>query len=56
MACDCKTIERGYHPDVVWINPESPGAWGFGDSVMDRYIPLTGHFSMALGCSVTTSR
>lgn len=27
--------------NVVWINPESPGAWGFGDSVMDRYVPHT---------------
>jgi uncharacterized protein with von Willebrand factor type A (vWA) domain len=25
--------------NVIWINPESPGAWGFGDSVMDKYIP-----------------
>jgi uncharacterized protein with von Willebrand factor type A (vWA) domain len=25
--------------NLVWINPESPGAWGFGDSVMDRYLP-----------------
>ncbi len=25
--------------NVVWLNPESPGAWGFGDSVMDRYLP-----------------
>lgn len=25
--------------NTIWINPESPGAWGFGDSVMDRYIP-----------------
>ena len=27
--------------NVVWINPESPGAWGFGDSVMDKYVPHT---------------
>jgi uncharacterized protein with von Willebrand factor type A (vWA) domain len=27
--------------NVIWINPESPGAWGFGDSVMDRYLPYT---------------
>ncbi len=27
--------------NVVWINPESPGAWGFGDSVMDKYVPFT---------------
>jgi hypothetical protein len=26
---------------VVWLNPESPGAWGFGDSVMDKYLPHT---------------
>ncbi len=25
--------------NVVWLNPESPSAWGFGDSVMDRYVP-----------------
>jgi hypothetical protein len=24
---------------LVWLNPESPSAWGFGDSVMDRYMP-----------------
>jgi uncharacterized protein len=27
--------------NVIWLNPESPGAWGFGDSVMDRYAPYT---------------
>lgn len=27
--------------NVVWLNPESPGAWGFGDSVMDKYLPYT---------------
>ena len=27
--------------NVVWLNPESPGAWGFGDSVMNRYLPYT---------------
>jgi uncharacterized protein with von Willebrand factor type A (vWA) domain len=27
--------------NVVWLNPESPSAWGFGDSVMDRYLPCT---------------
>jgi uncharacterized protein with von Willebrand factor type A (vWA) domain len=26
--------------NVVWLNPESPSAWGFGDSVMDRYLPF----------------
>ena len=25
--------------NVVWLNPESPSAWGFGDSVMDKYVP-----------------
>jgi uncharacterized protein with von Willebrand factor type A (vWA) domain len=25
--------------NVVWLNPESPSAWGFGDSVMTRYLP-----------------
>jgi uncharacterized protein with von Willebrand factor type A (vWA) domain len=25
--------------NVIWINPEAPGAWGFGDSVMDKYLP-----------------
>jgi uncharacterized protein with von Willebrand factor type A (vWA) domain len=25
--------------NVVWLNPESPGAWGFGDSVMNEYLP-----------------
>jgi hypothetical protein len=25
--------------NLVWLNPESPGAWGFGDSVMDKYLP-----------------
>lgn len=25
--------------NVVWLNPENPGAWGFGDSVMDKYLP-----------------
>jgi hypothetical protein len=27
--------------NVIWLNPESPGAWGFGDSVMDKYLPHT---------------
>jgi uncharacterized protein with von Willebrand factor type A (vWA) domain len=27
--------------NVVWLNPESPNAWGFGDSVMDKYLPYT---------------
>jgi hypothetical protein len=25
--------------NLVWLNPEAPSAWGFGDSVMDRYMP-----------------
>ena len=29
--------------NVVWLNPESPSAWGFGDSVMDKYLPYTRH-------------
>jgi uncharacterized protein with von Willebrand factor type A (vWA) domain len=27
--------------NVIWLNPESPSAWGFGDSVMDKYLPFT---------------
>jgi hypothetical protein len=27
--------------NVIWLNPESPSAWGFGDSVMDKYLPYT---------------
>ena len=27
--------------NVVWLNPESPSAWGFGDSVMNQYLPYT---------------
>ncbi len=27
--------------NVLWLNPESPSAWGFGDSVMDQYLPST---------------
>jgi uncharacterized protein with von Willebrand factor type A (vWA) domain len=33
--------------NLLWINPESPGAWGFGDSVMDRYQP---HCNLAEEC------
>jgi uncharacterized protein with von Willebrand factor type A (vWA) domain len=33
--------------DVVWLNPESPSAWGFGDSVMDKYLP---HVDLAEEC------
>jgi uncharacterized protein len=27
--------------NVLWLNPESPSAWGFGDSVMNKYLPYT---------------
>jgi len=27
--------------NVVWLNPENPSAWGFGDSVMNKYLPYT---------------
>jgi uncharacterized protein with von Willebrand factor type A (vWA) domain len=27
--------------NVLWLNPESPSAWGFGDSVMDKYLAYT---------------
>jgi hypothetical protein len=33
--------------NLVWLNPESPGAWGFGDSVMDKYLP---HCDIAEEC------
>ena len=33
--------------NVVWLNPESPSAWGFGDSVMDKYLP---HVDIAEEC------
>jgi uncharacterized protein with von Willebrand factor type A (vWA) domain len=33
--------------NVVWLNPESPNAWGFGDSVMDKYLP---HVTIAEEC------
>ncbi len=33
--------------DVLWLNPESPSAWGFGDSVMDKYLP---HVDVAEEC------
>jgi len=26
--------------EVIWLNPENPNAWGFGDSVMNRYAPF----------------
>ncbi len=25
--------------EVIWLNPESPVTWGYGDSIMDRYLP-----------------
>ncbi len=28
--------------NVIWLNPENPNAWGFGDSVMNRYTPFVG--------------
>jgi uncharacterized protein with von Willebrand factor type A (vWA) domain len=37
----CLRDIHGKAKNVVWLNPESPGAWGFGDSVMDRYLPYT---------------
>ncbi|MFQ5515790.1 MAG: VWA domain-containing protein [Myxococcota bacterium] len=33
--------------NLIWINPEAPGAWGFGDSVMDKYLP---HCDVAEEC------
>jgi uncharacterized protein with von Willebrand factor type A (vWA) domain len=33
--------------NVVWLNPESPSAWGFGDSIMDKYLP---HCDVAEEC------
>jgi uncharacterized protein with von Willebrand factor type A (vWA) domain len=33
--------------NVLWLNPESPNAWGFGDSVMDKYLP---HVDVAEEC------
>ncbi len=33
--------------NVVWLNPESPSAWGFGDSVMDKYLS---HVDVAEEC------
>jgi uncharacterized protein with von Willebrand factor type A (vWA) domain len=35
----CLREVREKAKNVVWLNPESPSAWGFGDSVMDRYRP-----------------
>jgi len=33
----CLREIRKKSKNLIWINPEAPGAWGFGDSVMDRY-------------------
>ena len=38
---------RNKAKNVVWLNPESPSAWGFGDSVMDAYLP---HCDVAKEC------
>ena len=35
----CLRDIRNKAKNVVWLNPENPNAWGFGDSVMDRYLP-----------------
>jgi hypothetical protein len=35
----CLRDIRNKAKNVVWLNPESPSAWGFGDSVMNRYLP-----------------
>ena len=37
----CLRDVRTKAKNVVWLNPESPSAWGFGDSVMDKYLPYT---------------
>jgi uncharacterized protein with von Willebrand factor type A (vWA) domain len=34
----CLRDVRTKAKNVVWLNPESPSAWGFGDSVMDKYV------------------
>jgi hypothetical protein len=34
----CLRDVRTKAKNVVWLNPESPSAWGFGDSVMDKYL------------------
>jgi len=35
----CLREIRDRAKNLVWLNPESPAAWGFGDSVMNRYLP-----------------
>jgi len=37
----CLREIRNKAKNVVWLNPENPSAWGFGDSVMDKYLPYT---------------
>ena len=37
----CLRDIRNKAKNVVWLNPENPSAWGFGDSVMDKYLPYT---------------
>jgi len=43
----CLRDIRSVAKNVVWLNPESPSAWGFGDSVMDAYLP---HCDVAEEC------
>ena len=43
----CLREIRSRAKNVVWLNPESPSAWGFGDSVMDEYLP---HCDVAEEC------
>jgi hypothetical protein len=43
----CLRDMRKKAKNLIWINPESPGAWGFGDSVMDQYLP---HCDVAEEC------
>jgi uncharacterized protein with von Willebrand factor type A (vWA) domain len=43
----CLREIRSKAKNVVWLNPESPSAWGFGDSVMDAYLP---HCDVAEEC------
>jgi uncharacterized protein with von Willebrand factor type A (vWA) domain len=33
---------------IIWLNPEAPGLWGTGDSVMPAYLP---HCSLARECN-----
>jgi uncharacterized protein with von Willebrand factor type A (vWA) domain len=43
----CLREIRSKAKNVIWLNPESPSAWGFGDSVMDAYLP---HCDVAEEC------